>query len=381
MKKILSLVLLTGMILAATFPVYAEPARVVKGERTIAANEIIQGDLIFNGSRLRVNGTVQGDLTILSGDVTINGHVEGGITGLTTGKIIVNGTVNRDLRVLAREIAIKGDIQRAVMAGAVRFVASPDSVIGHGVYGAFMETILKGNINGSVDITSLSSTTLGGRIKGDFKGRGALLAWDAPLAIEGKVSDYSLYPFIANDPSGIKGIQVGSYEVYQWTLIEDNRVFKWLIMFSFVWFIGSLLFSLIFYRLFPRTAWKITEPSAANFRRSLIIGAICLFGTPLLIFLLISIIVGIPLAVFVLLFYVLLLLSFSVPVYLWFGRLVFKSRLRPGLMICLGAIFISVVTVLPFIGTLLQLMFVMVGMGMIVGNIKLQFKDRIDVKI
>jgi hypothetical protein len=373
-KKILCLIFGIFMILAAAVPVFAEPWQIANGEKTVSKDEVVKGDLLFNGQLLKVNGIIQGDLIIQSGDIIINGQIEGSVIGFTPGKLTVNGLIKHDLRVLAQEVVLKGSIDRSVTIGAVSFVTTPISRIGNGLFGAFAGIELAGHINGPVNITSLSSTVVGGQINGDFKGSLASITWKPPVEITGKVFDYTLMP---KDPTGIKGVKIGEYRFNQAGFIEQHQqLMKLMFIALFVWFLGSLLFSLIFNRLFPRTAWNMSEPSFANFRRSLFTGAVCFLGIPFLIHILCYTIVGIPIAIFLLLFYLLLILGFSVPVYLWLGRLIFKSRLRPGLMILAGALLMGLITPILFI---FQIIFVMLGMGMIVGHIKPQFKEQVKV--
>jgi cytoskeletal protein CcmA (bactofilin family) len=376
MGKIAGLIFGILMILMIAIPVFGEPWQIASGAKIVSKDEVVKGDLLFNGQLLKVNGRIQGDLIIQSGDIIINGQIEGSVIGFTPGKLTVNGTVKDDLRVLAREVVLSGRVDRSVTIGAVSLVTTPSSRIGNGLYGTFAGVTLAGHINGPVDLTSFSSTVVGGQISGDFKGSLASITWEPPVEITGKVFDYTLMP---KDPSRIKGVKIGEYRFNQAGFLEQYQpLFKLMLMASFVWFLGSLLFSLIFYRLFPRTAWHMSEPSLANFRRSLFIGAICFLGIPFLIQILSYTVVGIPIAVFLLLFYLLLLLGFSVPVYLWLGRLIFKSRLRPGWMIFWGALLMGLVTPILLV---FQIILVMLGMGMIVGNIKPQFKERVNAQI
>ncbi len=373
MKKIASLMSGILLLFLVAVPTFAGSWQIANGVKTVSRAEIINGDMIFNGQSLKMNGRIRGDLVILAGNVTINGYVEGSVIGFTFGKLMINGTIGHDLRVFAREMVLKGRVEQSVTTGAISFITTPSSRIDNGLYGVFAELALAGHINGPVDITGFNSTVVGGQINGDFKGSLALITWKPPLEIFGKVSDYSLIP---KNPSGIKGIKIKDYQANQMGFINQHQgFFKWMFLGLFVWFLGTLLLSLIFYRIFPRTAWCMTEPSLANFRRSIIIGAISFFGIPFLIQILCYIVVGIPIAIFIFLFYLLLLTGFSVPVYLWLGRLIFKSRLHPGLMIFLGALLMGLVT--PVI-LVFQIVFVILGMGMIVGNIKPQFKERIN---
>lgn len=373
-----------GLLLMITVPVRGEGEktaeikpggawRVENGDKVVVKTEVIPGDLIFNGDQLEVDGVVKGDLIILSGSVVINGEIEGSIIGLTGGKMTINGRIGRNFRALAQEVYINGNIEGSATVGAFRMVTAPNSRVGNGLMGTFVILELAGLIDGKADVNSMSLAKIGGRIDGDLKVGGTQLEWMPPLEVSGKVTDSTA---TANNPSKIKGVELGGYRIDQGNLADQYQTVKMVMIGLFIWLVGSLLLSLIFYRLFPRITWSMSEPSMANFRRSLLIGLLCLFGIPVLIYFLCLSMVGIPIAIFLLFLYLVLLIGFEIPVYLWLGRIVFKSRLRPGMMIVMGAAF---QTIIFFIWPA-YLLLVCLGMGMIAGKIKFQFRERIDMK-
>jgi hypothetical protein len=354
--------------------------RVENGEKVVVKGETIPEDLIFNGEQLEVDGVIKGDLIILSGNIVINGEIEGSVIGLTGGKLTVNGQIGRNLRVLAQELYINGNIEGTATVGAFRMVTAPKSRVGNGLMGTFLMLELAGQVEKKAEITSMSSTKIGGRINGDLKISGNKLEWVSPLEVSGTVTDSTI---AANNPSKVKGVKVGKYHFDKGDLADQYQMAKMALSGLFIWLVGSVLLSLIFNRLFPRVTWSMSEPTMANFRRSLLIGLFCLLGIPVLIYFLFLSIVGIPIAIFLLLFYLLLLMGFEIPVYLWLGRLIFKSKLRPGIMIVTGAIFqilIFLTFSMIYINYLLFLLSVCLGMGMIAGKIRFQFWERVDMK-
>lgn len=390
MKRIMGWIMGLGLILTIVIPVWgqdetAENAgkrggiwRIESGEKVVVKGEIIPQDLIFNGEELEVDGVVQGDLIILSGDVSINGEVQGSVIGITGGKITVNGTIKGNLRALAQEIYINGIVGGTATIGSFQMATSPNSRIGNGLMGNFIMLELVGEVDGIAEISSMSLTRIGGRINGDLKVTGNQLQWVSPLKVSGKVIDSSV---MANNPSKLKGIQIGKYEFHKVNLADQYRMMKTVLFILFIWMVGTMLLSLIFYRLFPRVAWSMSEPDMANFRRNLLVGLLCLVGIPVIIYFLMLSMVGVPIAIFLLFLYLLLLIGFEIPVYLWLGRLIFKSKLRPWMMIVLGAVFqmIMIILLTPFSFILIPVL-ICIGMGMIAGKVRFQFRENIDMK-
>jgi hypothetical protein len=387
-KRVVGWMLALGLGLMIAAPVWAAPGataelkpgrpdgtwRIENGEKVVVKSEVIPGDLIFNGDQLEIDGVVQGDLIILSGNVVIGGAVEGSVIGLTGGKVTVNGRIGRNLRVLAQDIYINGNIEGSSTVGAFRMVTAPNSRIGNGLMGTFIMLELTGRVEGMASVTSMSFAKIGGQIHGDLKVSGTQLQWAPPLEVSGQVTDATS---TAHNPSKIKGVKLGGYRLDKGNLADQYQMMRTVMIVLFIWFVGSLLLSLIFFRLFPRITWSMSEPSMANFRRSLLIGLLCLIGTPVLIYFLCLSMVGIPIAIFLLLLYLLLLMGFGIPVYLWLGRLIFKSKLRPGMMIVMGALFQAII----FFIWPAFLVSVCVGMGMIIGKIRFQFRERIEMKV
>lgn len=389
MRRIVGWMMGLCMVLMIAVPVWGQGEitgkpggawQVESGEKVVVKDETISGDLFFNGDQLEVDGVIKGDLIILSGDVVINGAIEGSVIGLTGGKLTVNGRIGRNLRVLAQEIYINGTIEGSASVGAFQMTTAPNSRVGNGLMGTFLMLELAGQVDGMAEITSIGSTKIGGRINGNLKVSGNQLEWASPLKVSGKVTHTTS---TANNPSKIKGVKIGSYSVDKGNIADQYQMTKLVMIGLFIWLVGSLLLSLVFYRLFPRVTWSMSEPTMANFRRSLFVGLFCLIGIPVVIYLLFLSMVGIPIAILLLLFYLLLLMGSPIPVYLWLGRITFKSKLHPGIMIVMGSVvqlMLFLIQAMTFFILPTFLLSVCVGMGMIAGKIRFQFREKIDIK-
>jgi hypothetical protein len=356
----------------------AEPWQIKSGDEVISKSQVIEGDLLFFGDRLEVDGVIRGDLIIYSGELIMNGRVEGSVIGAVMGNMTLNGTIGENLRVFANELDINGEVNRRVTVGASQFQTGADSRIEGGLLGYFLTNgRLTGAIEGPVNISSINMIEIGGRIQGNLTAAGLRIKWLTPVEITGTVADHSQTP---ENPAKVNGVKVGKYQYYEPSAVDQLQGFRSQMMLSFTMFIGGLLLSLIFYRVFPRTAWTISEPGPVNFKANLLVGLLAFIGIPLASLILFFTMMGIPLALFLTLVYALLLFFAWAPVYLWFGRLIFKSRLKPSVMIVFGGLVLMVIGLIPIFGFILQVMFTVLGMGMLIRNIKPQYKELIDVK-
>ena len=379
-KISLIIIALLGGVLNFGIPTQAGPWKVESDVFKLAKDQVIEGDLIFSGERLEIDGTIQGDLLLFSEEVIINGRIDGSILGAVTGKLSNSGIVGGSIRGFINEAHLHQDgvIKGSITALAVKLITERDSMVEKGILGRFTEVDLKGRISGPVSINSAISTKLSGEINGEVRVGGARVKWVPPLTVTGKVIDSTGYD---SNPAKLEGISLNGGFQQQKPFKDQMAILKGAAIFSFIWFLGSLLTSLVLYRIFPRTAWNITEPSTVNFRRSLLWGLIGLIGLPILAIILTITIVGLPLAILLALFYLLLILFAGIPLNLWFGRLIFKSKLNPVLMIVLGGLFLALLKFLPIVGLLINPFLLALGMGMIIGNIRLEVNQHLSNKI
>ena len=379
LKFSLALILLLGGVLSLAWPVQAGSWQIESGIFKVAKDEVIAGDLFFSGEKLEVDGNVQGDLVLFSEEVTVNGRVDGSILGVVSQELKINGEVGGSLRGFFGEtyISKNGAVNGSFTGIGVKLVAEEGSLIEKGILGRFNEIYLQGKIAGPVSITGFK-TKLGGEIRGDLRVKGVQVTWVPPLTVTGKVIDSTGYD---NNPAKLEGVRLeGGYQ-RQKPVQDQISFFPQVAIILFIWFVGTLLTSLVLYRLFPKTAWSVTEPSAANFRRSLLVGLIGLIGLPILIVILIITIVGLPLAMLLGMFYLILLIFAGVPLNLWFGRLLFKSRLNPVLMTVLGSLFLTLLHLIPIVSLLVNPLLSVLGMGMIISNIRPQLNQHLNNKI
>lgn len=367
MKKLMIVWGAMVLILLYAIPTWAAPWHFGGGDQLIDKNETVAGDYFFQGSRLEIAGEIKGDLIVFAEEVIVTGKINGSILGIVTQKLTVDGLVRRSIRVLAGEVFLGGSVAGS-FTGAANLCAMEAGSKIRGVWGTFVQLKMAGFVDGPVDVTG-QFLSVGGRIRGDVKVKGNAVEWLAPLTVTGKILDYTAHPKI---PKGERMQVRGGYSLGRETDDGFGPIGRFLMLWVFVWFIVSLLMSLIFLRLFPVTALRITEPSKLNFRRSFVVGLLGLVGVPLLCVVMALTVVGIPIALLLALLYLFVLLFLNIPLYLWLGRLFFP-KFRPTLALLAGSIFILFIWLFPGpISVLINLFLTSVGFGLIVSNLKFQ---------
>lgn len=122
----------------------------VKGDRTIARGEVVEGDVVMLNGTLTVAGEVRGDVTVSRGELRLEeGAVVGGDAVVTAGRLVNNGArVGGEMRVTDASRALAGPTGAATRARLGRSWFAP---IGQGLSG-LMQTLALGLLLAGVGV-------------------------------------------------------------------------------------------------------------------------------------------------------------------------------------------------------------------------------------
>lgn len=182
------------VLLAALLPAFsamstsAEALEVIIGDDArcrIAAEQVVNDDLLLSCDEAIVAGTVRGDLYFGGRILTISGRVDGDVFGLGN-ELIVDGSVGLSLRGVAQSVRITGELGRGLAAAGERVSILAGARIGGGVIAAGDRIVVAGPVGGSV-LVGASRLELDAPIEGDLKytgeelhlGSGAEIGGDA----------------------------------------------------------------------------------------------------------------------------------------------------------------------------------------------------------
>jgi hypothetical protein len=98
---------------------------------------------------VRIDGTIQGDLIAAGGDVDIDGPVQGDLI-VAGGDVTVSGTVDGDVRAAGGMVRIEGAVQEDVLVTGGRFILDAGASSGEDLIFGTGQTIVDGSVAGSV---------------------------------------------------------------------------------------------------------------------------------------------------------------------------------------------------------------------------------------
>lgn len=113
---------------------------------------VVDGDLTIATSELFVSGTIDGDLEFVSsGPVTITGTITGSVRGATLGAVVIAGDVEGDVVVAAGSLDVQGAVSDdvLVLAGTVLH----RGLIGRDLRGQTFDTTIDGEIGRDVEVS------------------------------------------------------------------------------------------------------------------------------------------------------------------------------------------------------------------------------------
>lgn len=334
----------------------------------ISKEETIDEGLFISGSTVTINGSVHGDVYCAGKSVTINGDVQGDVL-CAAQDIEITGVVNGNVRVVGQNIEVGADVARSMTVAGQHIHLAKNAII-HG------EAVIAGQ-----------AVKLNGSVLKNFYGAGDDVSINGVIGRDLNVNAKQLF---IGETASISG--QGKYISDKAAIIDSNAAISQPLIqetpkpevksnprprkenFSVVGIIFSsfslFIMGWIIVKLFSTAADKMSSFMLTSPLPTALIGAGLLFGGPIVFVLLLITIVGIPLAFTWLLVWVLILLSSTALCAFALGKVVVsrfwedakKSSLKQLLV---GAIVLSILFALPFVGWMVKLIAMLLGSGAI----------------
>lgn len=335
----------------------------------IQEDDVFPDDLYAGAIRVVVEGTVEGDLIAFAAeDVVINGTVTGSVFAASP-TVTVAGVVEGSLRVTGNHLEVSGSVGKDVVAAVVSAELAPSSdITGDVLIWAWSVSAL-----GSIgeDLTGTQRMLdLAGTVGGDVDVSVDQLVVVDDLTVTGDL-DYRS----SNDAQGLEMADVGGAIVAKTPLPPNLRVRALGLLGRFMIALFLSIAALtVAYGWPQRTSRAIGEVGRRPVRNWLM-GAGLIFA-PLLAVVIVGLIVGLAppaaalplLAVLVPVILALFGLSFAIalvagtPAVGWIGGVLFKRFDLSGAILA-GSVLVGIVWYLPWIGWLVPLLVLPVGLG------------------
>jgi len=329
---------------------------------TLHKDEVVKNDLYVAAGRVRIDGTVDGDLVAAGESVDVDGHVTGDVIAFTK-NLRISGKVDGSVRVFANTLVLSGAVGRNVTSFTEVLDQDSASQVNGGLTAFSGSISLDGKI-GRDFLAFAKNTTLSGFIGGDMKLRGRALSIGSTAQIQGSAN------FTGKEPAEVSAqAKLGSPLVYKEYKEEPRRWASHHYGMQIVWSLGTLLFGLVVFLLWPGFARRVSG-EAGNYGASFGLGALVLFGMPIAFGFALVTMIGIPLGIAVLMLWLVLLYcaQFAVGAIVG-GWILGAAPAGDGWALAarmlLGVVAIRVVILVPHLGGLAHFAVFLWGMGAI----------------
>lgn len=364
MKRIKIIGLLLGILVvpAIIFASVANAQSFKTGNTvTVASGETVDSMLFAGGMSVDIAGTVNGDVYCAGQTINISGDVKGDVfcAGQT---ITISGKVEGGVRLAGQTITISGTIASSATIGAQSLTIDKTGMINRDLLGGSQNITINGQIGRDVAAGS-GDLTVNGSIGRDITGRTDSINVGSAGMIVGNVNYTG-----KNDPNITSGGKIlGTVKRTQPAASNTNMISSTMFIFGtfFYIFIVLVIFALIVALMFPRILDETASNTMKSPGRTALVGAIAMLLAPVAIVLLMISVIGIPLAIFLLLVWlIIMMLSGPFASYL-FGRLMMKKSKKTVLIMLLGAIILTLVAMIPILGFIVTIVIEIFGTGML----------------
>ena len=339
------------------------------GEKlVIGPDQVVNESLLVTGGRVRIDGQVMGDVFCAGGDISVNGTIDGSLT-VAGGQIALKGSLRRTLWAAGGNISIEGPIQGdAVVAGGnVKLGQNGAIERDLAVWSGNVE--LAGRVGGRVS-GSAGSLDISGKVGRDVETRVRKLTVRSNSVIGGDISYQS-----ADDAAIEEGAAVGGQVIRR---PPSKSMKSWpassswgtSLVVEFLFLAAAVVLGSVLIVLAPRQATKTAAKIGVSPWKSLGMGFVFLAAAAAVAALAFLTVVGIPIALSLIFFCCFLLYVSKIFTGLFLGRRILAKWSGEGgawliASMALGLLILFLASGIPFIGWLIYLVAVLLGLGAI----------------
>ena len=291
---------LAGLCAVLALPLTASASEFRKGPSVeVREGETIKGDIFLAGDRVRIEGTVDGDAYVFSHDATVNGHVTGDVIGFVQ-TLRVSGKVDGNIRAAVNTLTVSGSVgKNALIFAEYANLDSTGKV--DGSMTAFAESL---NVEGKLGrdiLTFAKHTGVSGSVGGGIQAKGGTMSIGATGEVGGPVR------FEGENPPDISsGAKLASPVQYtKWEhrpMYRDTHYYVWRV----IWTAAFVLFGMVLFLLAPKFAEE-TVSAAEMYGAPIGLGVLVFFAVPIAAVIACITVVGIPLGILTMSFWILML--------------------------------------------------------------------------
>jgi hypothetical protein len=329
---------------------------------SVAPNETVDDTLLATGNIVRVEGVVNGDLLAFGATVEVRGTVKGDLVSFATKRTLVSGTVEGRIYSLSNSLDLDGELGHSIYALAQSLHVDNRGHVGGGILVGGGDVTLEGTVDRSVTMFA-GNADVSGSIARELTMAGDNLTLTNTARVGGNLSvqvDQLKNVHIAD------GATIGGKRDIQVSVKKSRYTRPSFYFFQAVWLAAAMLVGWLCLVLFPGFFQASTQAVGSGWR-SLGLGLAVLAAVPFAIVVTASTLVGLPASLMLLAVYMAAIYMAKVWVGAFLGRIILKPAgatkgdWLQGLL--LGLLILTIAGFIPFLGGLVHLGVVCLGLG------------------
>jgi len=329
---------------------------------TISKNQTLNTSFYGASHNVDVAGTVNGDVVCAGQTVDISGVVHGDV--VCAGQTVdISGKVDGNVRLVAQSVNLSAQIGKNASVVAQTLNIDGNSKIGADLSGAVNMLTLDGAVGRDIAATA-TTMQVNGQVGRNMSVTVNRLAFGSGARVLGEMS------YVSNREAQVdNGAVLGKVAHSLPGMNRSYRLGRALFGFSIAGFIFTLLTGLFaalaIVLIMPQAVRMVAAEAKKQFSWSILTGFVASIVTPLLVFALLFTVIGVPLALLLLLVWLVLMgLSWIVAAYL-LGSLLLSKLKNPIAVMLLGMIVLVILVWIPILGFFVSLIAMWVGIGSI----------------
>ncbi len=369
MKKTMTILLL--LVFGLCLPAVNRAMIFKNGEKIIVERQdIITEDLYMAGELINFYGSALQDVWAVARTAFFWGVV-GQDLNLLVSDGEIKGEVGDDLRLMGNKAMVAAKVSGSLLFIGNELRLHRDATVGSDAFILAGSTILDGVIQGPVTINS-EKIILNGTLMNDVTIKTKSLVLGPNASIYGHLT-YStperLGPKLSQQVKGTitwkKSLPPAPSQ--NWLFNLGHWWFLFTLVYNLTVFLALLAVGLLVIALWPRACQRYTDLINTKPLPTLGWGLAVILGLPVLTIILLITVVGIPLALVLVFFYLVLLVFSKLGIALWLGQKIFKASDRtPGkfmLGMAIGLALLTLIGFIPLLNSLINLVVVIFGSG------------------
>ncbi|MDX1378208.1 MAG: polymer-forming cytoskeletal protein [Anaerolineales bacterium] len=354
----------TYIILVLSAAMSAGALLAQQSDGAVTTGDQVAEDRYIAGGSVKVLEEIEGDAVLAGGVVNVSGFVSGDVLA-AGGFVIITADTGDDVRSAGGSVAIVGNVGNDVTAAGGLVTIDARSTVGGRAWLSGRIVNVDGNVNRDLSVNG-GRVTVTGTIGGNVEIYADSIEIESGAVISGSVTYSSPEEAVVHEGAVIEGA------VNRQTF-DPGDIETWGagISGSVKFYLSLALSAIVLFLVCPHTSARLVQPLRDSAFKSLGLGILVFFATPLLTLALLISVLGIPLGLIALTLFIVALVGGLLVAMIWIGEVIFRllgqnpdsSKWMRLLSIISAAAILLIIDLIPYIGGLVYFAVLLLGFG------------------